>query len=1128
MDWLHFLRCTNLPDTSQRAAKHKTMKKKLLLSAILLAIASLLPLKSHAYDFSAVAPSGQTLYYNYYNNDNYYYDDDPYDSVYVVFPNADAQYYGQVWDGYTKPTGNLTIPSSVTYNGVTLPVVGISNGAFFQCTGLTSVTIPNSVAWIGDRSFCECTGLSGTLTIPSSVNWIGDYAFYNCTGLCCISLPSNFNLSHASSYAFFNTYVEYHWSNADYDAAEVYDIVINSYGAKMVNGYSDGQFVYRDATRRYLAGPCGFISGEITIPSTVDTIGYYAFCNCSEITAVSISSSVTVIDAEAFNSCTRLSHITIPNSVTEIRQGAFYNCTALTSATVLNPVASLGNFVFRNCTNLTSVTLPNSLTRIPTGAFRECSSLASIQIPSSVTIIDELAFCNCTGLTSVTVPNAVNTIGTYAFYNCTGLTSVTVPNSVTSLGNFVFQNCTNLTSATLSNSLTIISKGAFQDCSALASISIPNSVITIDSFAFYNCTGLTSVTVPNAVTSIGSSAFSGCSGITEIQSQNNVAPTLGEYAFSGVTSTIPVYIPCGASGSYYGRWSYFSNFIEDEAFTFSAVSADNNMGTVQILTAPTCTNPQAVVYATANSGYHFDHWNDNSTSNPYTLTVTEDTELIAYFTPDGSQPTTYYTITAVSADTSMGFVSGGGSYAANSTATLTATAHNGYHFVRWHDNNTSNPRTITVTTDATYTAFFESDGGDQPSDNAPSIACVGVDMNGNNVVRWEPRQGTSPVRYNIYREGLGGYSIVGYVLNTGATDYSWVDDNSNTATQAYSYKLSEVSANGTESDLSLPHKTIHLQISQGQGSTWNLSWTPYVGFNYSGYRIFRGTTASSMSLLTELSSSATTYSDNNAPSGNVYYQIEVVASTSAKSIAASSRSNIATSVQNQQFTVTVLSDDSSMGTVTGGGTFALGATTTISATPLSGYTFTQWSDGSTQPQRTITVMGDATYTAYFTTGGSQPQQYLITVNSIDETMGTVTGGGLFDEGTVTTIMATAKPGYQFVQWQDGNTQRIRTITVTGDATYTAYFDYSNGIDDVETTDNLKIYTRGNKIVIETTDAIKHSSNNAIIVYDVMGRIIRTTPSTQSPTNTIEIPVPTTGLYMVKVADQPSRKVLVRP
>ena len=169
------------------------------------------------------------------------------------------------------------------------------------------------------------------------------------------------------------------------------------------------------------------------------------------------------------------------------------------------------------------------------------------------------------------------------------------------------------------------------------------------------------------------------------------------------------------------------------------------MGSVQILTMPTCTNPQAVVYAVANSGYQFDHWSDNSTSNPYSLTVNEDMGLTAYFVPDG--------------------------------------------------------------------------GGDQPSTDTPSIACVGVDMNNHNVVRWEPREGVAVVRYKIYRDGLGGYSQVGYVNYNGAADYSWVDDNSNTASQTYSYKISEVYSNGTESDLSTPHTTMHLQISQGQGNT---------------------------------------------------------------------------------------------------------------------------------------------------------------------------------------------------------------------------------------------------------------------------------------------------------------------
>lgn len=124
---------------------------------------------------------------------------------------------------------------------------------------------------------------------------------------------------------------------------------------------------------------------------------------------------------------------------------------------------------------------------------------------------------------------------------------------------------------------------------------------------------------------------------------NRVAPYLGTYtengqtygAFDGVSYSIPVYIPCGSSNSYNSRWSHFANFVEDEGFTFTATSANDQQGTVQILTMPTCTSPQAVVYASANSGYHFDHWSDNSTANPYSLTVTEDLNLVAYFATDG-------------------------------------------------------------------------------------------------------------------------------------------------------------------------------------------------------------------------------------------------------------------------------------------------------------------------------------------------------------------------------------------------------------------------------------------------------------------------------------------------------------
>ena len=248
---------------------------------------------------------------------------------------------------------------------------------------------------------------------------------------------------------------------------------------------------------------------------------------------------------------------------------------------------------------------------------RYTSLSGALVIPSSVTYqgttytvtsISGDAFAHCDELSSVTISNSVTSIGNMAFYACTGLTSVAIGNSVTSIGDY-----------------------AFYGCHELSSMSIPNSVTSIGDYTFEYCYGLTSVTIGNSVTSIGNYAFRGCSGLTEITSLAIVAPTLGTDAFNGVPSTISIHIPCGSQMSYYSRWSYFSNFVEEASFTFDAESSDNSMGQVQILTMPTCTNPNAVLYATANSGYRFDHWSTGSTSNPYTLTVTSDTVIIAYF-----------------------------------------------------------------------------------------------------------------------------------------------------------------------------------------------------------------------------------------------------------------------------------------------------------------------------------------------------------------------------------------------------------------------------------------------------------------------------------------------------------------
>ena len=139
------------------------------------------------------------------------------------------------------------------------------------------------------------------------------------------------------------------------------------------------------------------------------------------------------------------------------------------------------------------------------------------------------------------------------------------------------------------------------------------------------------------------------------------------------------------------------------------------------------------------------------------------------------------------------------------------------------------------------------------------------------------------------------------------------------------------------------------------------------------------------------------------------------------------------------YTITTDVNPAGAGTVDGGGTYPAGTEVTLTATANTGYTFSHWQDGITANPRTITVNGNETYTAYFTTGGGVTM-YTVTVVSENPLLGTVTGGGTYPSGAVIQISATPSPQARFVSWNDGNTDNPRNITVTGDVTYTAKFE----------------------------------------------------------------------------------------
>jgi hypothetical protein len=337
--------------------------------------------------------------------------------------------------------------------------------------------------------------------------------------------------------------------------------VINA--TKEVAANQDGDYSYTVSDDvATITGYTG-AGGTITIPDSlggynVVAIGDNAFDSCSTLTSVTIPNSVTDIGYRAFYFCTSMMFITIPDSVTSIGDGAFINCRSMTSITIPNGVTSTGNFTFSACSSLSDITITGNVKSIGERAFGDCTSLTSITIPDSVTSIGNGAFMDDTSLTSITIPDSVTIIGDGAFVGC-AMTSFSIPNSLTYIGNSVFQYCDYLTSISIPNSVNTIGIAAFEYCYRLTSVSIPDSVtsiggyafgycnltsitigrsvISIGDYAFYECDTLVSVVIPGSVISIGFGAFVFCTDLTSISFLGLVTPATVGYNWIDNTNT---------------------------------------------------------------------------------------------------------------------------------------------------------------------------------------------------------------------------------------------------------------------------------------------------------------------------------------------------------------------------------------------------------------------------------------------------------------------------------------------------------------------------------------------------------------------------------------------------------------
>ncbi len=563
--------------------------------------------------------------------------------------------------GSTAPTNELSIPSSVEYNGTPYTVTSIGNSAFFGCSGLTSITIPQSVISIGDYAFLFCdkltnisvengntkytsedgvlfnynkttlicfpTGKNGTYTIPESVNSIDIYAFENCKGLT-----------------------------------------------------------------------------SINIPNSVTSIGRGAFQNCSSLTSITIPESVTSIGDKTFENCSGLTSIVIPESVTNIAHSAFFSCNNLLSsydnAVYLtnndNPYYAL---MYASSYQITSCIINSKCKIVANNAFEQCGKLTSVTIGNSVTSIGDWAFQRCYVLTSVTIPNSVASIGNNAFQNCSKLTFVTIPNSVTSIGDYAFERC-GLTSVTIGNSVTNIGDYAFSGCSKLTSVTIGNSVTNIGDYAFSECLELASATISNTVMSIGINAFDRCNKLTKADFAS--IESLCRISF-GSNFANPLYF----AENLFINGEKVTNLIIPETVTGIGKYAFSYGNLAYIIIPNTVTSiGEKAFYGCKNTTYLYCQAASKPTgwdtrwdygSNVSVRWGCKVIKLNINNTEHGIAKATGYSVKAT--DGSIWYLN-------NAQITLTATPNEGYH-VKWEDNSTNNVRTFSAIEDKTYTATFE-------------------------------------------------------------------------------------------------------------------------------------------------------------------------------------------------------------------------------------------------------------------------------------------------------------------------------------------------------------------------------------------------------------------------------------
>ena len=507
---------------------------------------------------------------------------------------------------------NLVIPKEIGGK----KVIGIESDAFRDNKNIRSVIIPDGVQFIYSQAFFGCTSLD-EVTIPESVINIGEKAFG-------------------------------YYENDDYETVKKDGFVINYaknsaghlYATR--NGFSDEScmFIESDEFGKYLRGYAGN-DASVVIPDGVTYIDNESFKDCDKLTKVTIPSSADYIGYNAFDGCASLETVIIPDGVTTIGNKAFFGCTSLKNVTIPNNVTSIGAYAFgyyeqddnpeymkvdgfkidyvkgseahyyayvngftdegglfvsywtdegvvirKYAGNDTSYTIPSvvdgkKVVGISDAAFKDCTTLKSVVIPEGVTGIMSEAFNGCTSLNKVVLPSTLDNVDNGAFANCPSLKEVTVPSGVSYIGDNAFGYCWDSENFEYKANDDFTLK--YVPNSIAHYYARSNGFVTGDAFGIierdddayikYYSGDSKTVTIPSTfngkpVSYIGDYVFDGCENIKNVTFSDNLFQ-INSYAFCNCSSLKEITIPA----TVYDIGEYALGYYLDEE-TYEYVKVD--------------------------------------------------------------------------------------------------------------------------------------------------------------------------------------------------------------------------------------------------------------------------------------------------------------------------------------------------------------------------------------------------------------------------------------------------------------------------------------------------------------------------------------------------------------------------